>query len=100
MYIDRSSAQEGARTGILFVGPDNEEFKYSIKFTFSITNNMMKYEDLLTGLRLARRIRVDRLKVVANSQLVIRQVTREYEVTDPVIKTYNGIVKQLWAKFS
>ena len=60
----------------------------------------MKYEDLLTGLRLARRIRVDRLKVVANSQLVIRQVTREYEVTDPVIKTYNGIVKQLWAKFS
>ena len=38
VYVDGSSAQEGARAGILLVGPDKEEFKYSIKFTFPITN--------------------------------------------------------------
>ena len=60
VYVDGSSAQEGAGAGILLVGPDKEEFKYSIKFTFPITNNAAEYEALLTGLRLARKIRMDR----------------------------------------
>ena len=39
VYVDGSSAQEGVGAGILLVGSDKEEFKYSIKFTFPITNN-------------------------------------------------------------
>ena len=31
---------------------------------------------------------------------MVQQVTREYEVKDRVLKTYNGLVKQLWTKFS
>ena len=76
VYVDGSSAQEGAREGILLIGPDNEEFKCSIKFTFLITNNAVKYEALLAGLRLARKIQVDRVKVFADSQLVVQQVIR------------------------
>ena len=54
VYIDRSSAHENVRTRILLMGPGNEEFKYSIKFTFPITNNVAEYEALLAGLQLAR----------------------------------------------
>ena len=43
---------------------------------------------------------MDKLKVFADSQLVVRQVIREYEMKDPVLKTYNRLVKQLWMKFS
>ena len=39
------------------------------------------------------------MKVFVDSQLVVRQVTGEYEVKDPVLKAYNGLVKQLWLKF-
>ena len=31
---------------------------------------------------------------------MVRQVTGEYEVKDLILKTYNGLVKQLWTKFS
>ena len=67
VYVDGSSAQEGAGAGILLIGPDKEEFKCSIKFTFPITNNAVEYEALLTGLRLAKRIRAHRVKVFVDS---------------------------------
>ena len=100
MYVDGSSAQEGAGADILLIGSDKEEFKYSIKFTFPITNNIAEYEALLAGLRLAKKIRAENVKVYADSQLVVRQVSREYEVKDPTLKAYNELVKQLWQKFS
>ena len=67
VYVDGSSALEGARARILLVRPDKEEFKYSIKFTFPITKNAMEYEALLASLRLARKIWVDRLRVFVDS---------------------------------
>ena len=99
VYIDGSSKQKGAGVGILLIGPDKEEFKCSIKFTFPITNNAAEYEALLAGLRRAKRIRAQRVNVFVDSQLVVRQVTGEYEVKDPVLKAYNELVKQLWLKF-
>ena len=56
VYVDGSSAQEGAGAGILLIRPDKEEFRCSIKFTFPIANNATEYEALLAGLRLAKRI--------------------------------------------
>ena len=50
IYVDGSSAPESARAGILLEGPDKEKFKYSIKFTFPVTNNTAEYEALLAGL--------------------------------------------------
>ena len=94
MFINGSSTQKDVRVGILLIGPCKDEFKYSIKFMFPITNNVMEYEALLVGLRLARRIRVQKIKVFADSQLVVQQVTREYEVKD-LFKRYNELVKKL-----
>ena len=67
VYVDGSSAPESAGAGILLIGTDKEEFKYSIKFTFPITNNAAKYEVLLAGLQLAKRIRADRIRVFVDS---------------------------------
>ena len=75
VYVDGSSAQEEAGAGILLIGPDKEEFKYFIKFTFPITNIVAEYEALLASLRIARKIWVGKLKVYADSQLVVQQVS-------------------------
>ena len=95
MYIDGSLAQESAETKILLIGPGKEEFKYFIKFTFSITNNAVEYETLLAGLWLTRRIWAKKVKVFVDSQLVVQQVIGEYEMKDHLLKTYIGMVKQL-----
>ena len=49
VYVDGSSSPGNSGVGILLIGPDKEEFKYSIKFTFPITNTTAKYEALLAG---------------------------------------------------
>ena len=100
MYVDGSSAQEGARERILLIRLDKKEFHYSIKFMFSITNNTVEYEALLASLRMAKKIRVQKLTVFVDFQLVIWQVTSEYEVKDPLLKKYNGLVKQLLVNFA
>ena len=93
IYVDGSSSPKNSRAGILLIGPDKEEFKYSIKFTFPITNNAAEYEAFLAGLQLAKRIRAEKVRVFADSQLVVRQVLGEYEVKDPSLKAYNRLVK-------
>ena len=49
---------------------------------------------------MAKRIRAQKVRIFADSQLVVRQVSREYEVKDPSLKAYNRLVKQLWQQFS
>ena len=95
IYVDGSSSPENSGAGILLVGPDKEEFKYSIKFTFPITNNAAEYEALFGWLQLVKRIRAENVRVFSDSQLVVRQVSREYEVKDPSLKAYNSLVKKL-----
>ena len=80
VYVNGSSSPESAGAGILLVGLDKEEFKYSIKFTFPITNNTAEYEALLAGLQLAKRIRAEKVRIFVDSQLVVRQVSGECEV--------------------
>ena len=78
---------------------DKKEFRYSIKFMFPITNNAAKYEALLMDLRLAEKIRVEKLTMYANSQLVVQQVFDEFELKAFLLKKYNGLVRQLWGNF-
>ena len=54
----------------MLVGLKREEFKYYIKFKFSITNNIVEYEALLLGLRLAKKIRTNNITVYTYSQLM------------------------------
>ena len=62
----------------MLIGPSKQEFRYCIKFMFPITNNAAEYEALLVGLRLAKKNRVKKLIVFADSQLVVQQVSGEY----------------------
>ena len=56
VYLDRLSTLEGGRARILLIGPNKEEFKYSIRFKFPVTNNVTYYKTLLLGLQLAKKI--------------------------------------------
>ena len=66
---------------------------------FPITNNTTEYEALLAGLRLANRVRAEHITIYADSQLVTRQISREYEVRDSSLKKYHELVKQIWVYF-
>ena len=48
-----------------------EEFKYSIKFKFLITNNVAEFETLLSRSRLAKKIRANKITIHTDLQLIV-----------------------------
>lgn len=53
--------------------------EYSLCFKFKASNNEAEYESLDMGLKIARDLKVQHLKVYSDSQLFIGQVYDEYE---------------------
>jgi ribonuclease HI len=50
------------------------------------TNNFAEYSALLTALRFAVFVRCSNLHVFADSELVVKQITREYQVRNEAIR--------------
>lgn len=48
-----------------------------------MTNNVAEYEALAIGLDLARKVGIKNLKAFVESQLVARQLQRDYKARDP-----------------
>ena len=56
------------------------------KFLGRQTNNVAEYQALLLGLRRARELGAEELEVVADSELVIRQLSGAYQVRAPALR--------------
>lgn len=60
--------------GIYLCGSQGEEFEYCVRYTFSATNNVVKYEALLTGLEITKKVGARHVVVHVDSQLVAKHV--------------------------
>jgi ribonuclease HI len=56
--------------------PQGDILKYAIQLKFLTTNNIAEYEELVTGLRLAKDLDIWRLLITGDSQLVAKQSTK------------------------
>ena len=67
---------------MLIVAPFGEHLKYVVQMHFSreeATNNTAKYEGLLARLRIAAELGIKKLIIRDDSQLVVRQVNKDYQ---------------------
>ena len=78
MYFDGASSKDGAGVGVVFVSPNKETFRFSFTLTFTCTNNIVEYEALLLGLKVASKHNVKNLHVIGDSKLVVQQVKTTY----------------------
>uniref|UniRef100_J3N237 RNase H type-1 domain-containing protein n=1 Tax=Oryza brachyantha TaxID=4533 RepID=J3N237_ORYBR len=69
------------------------EFAYMIKPYR--TNHHAEYEALIKGLQLLKEIGAEVVEVIGDSQLVIKQLSGEYECRDDILKTYFEACKEL-----
>ncbi|XP_071712655.1 uncharacterized protein [Rutidosis leptorrhynchoides] len=97
--MDRASSFDGSGAGLMLVSPEGKEFTYALRFEFSTTNNEAEYEALLAGLRLARDLNIQYLKVFVDSQLVVNQVAGIFEARSPTIQQYLEKSKELIEQF-
>ena len=78
MYFDGASSKEGAGARVVFISPNKETFKFSFTLTFTCTNNIVEYEALLLGLKVASKNKIRILHVIGDSELVVQQIKTSY----------------------
>jgi ribonuclease HI len=78
MCFDGSYTLKEAGAGIVLIPPKGGMLKYAIQIEFSTTNNTAEYDGLVTGLRLGKELSIQRLLIRGDSQLMEKQVQKEY----------------------
>ena len=96
---DRSSTQKRGGAGIVITSPEKDVLKYGVQLKFPITNNEAEYEALLTGLRIARALRAEKIMLKSDSQLVIGQVRGDFEAKETRMQKYLKLVNKLVSTF-
>jgi ribonuclease HI len=99
LYFDGSVMKTGSGAGMLFISPLGEHIRYAVRLHFPTSNNMVEYEALLCGLRIAIEIGIKRLDVRGDSQLVIDIVMKNASCHDDKMEAYYNAVRALEDKF-
>ncbi|XP_022146375.1 uncharacterized protein LOC111015604 [Momordica charantia] len=99
IYVDGSSNEKGCGAGILLLAPGGERFEYALRFNFQTSNNEAEYEPLLAGLRVAKGLGANHIKVFSDSQLAVNHIKEEYQAKDARMEKYLSKVRSHLAHF-
>jgi ribonuclease HI len=80
MFYDGAKCKNGTRLVVL-VSPEGDALRYTIQINFTnltLTNNIIEFEGLLTGLRIAISLGIQRLLVKGDSEVVTQQASKGY----------------------
>ncbi len=104
LFFDGASSRKGLGFGVVLIPPTNEVITLSYKLEFEITNNIAEYEALLLGLRAAKDMKIQHLKVQGDSELVVPQVRNIYQTMNVRLRSYRNevwdIIKNFFLVFS
>lgn len=73
--------------------------KYEVQLNFPVTNNEVEYEAILTRLKIALALGARTALLKSDSQLVIRQVNREFKAKESRMQRYLKLTNQLIGRF-
>ena len=83
----------------MLVSPRKDDMRYVLQIHFPATNNEAEYEALLYGLRMAISPGIRWLMVFGDSDLVVNQVIKEWDIRSTAMTTYCVAVRKLEKKF-
>jgi ribonuclease HI len=95
MYFDGLYTLKGEGASVVLIPPEGNVLKYAIQIEFPTTNNTAEYEGLITGLQLAKELGIWRLLIWGDSQLVAKQVQKEYNYNNNKMATYLAEVRRM-----
>jgi ribonuclease HI len=82
-----------------FTSPKGDKLQYVLQIHFRASNNIAKYEALVHGLKLAKEIGIRRILCFGDSDLVVHQVSGEWDAKDTNMASYRFYVQQLCGFF-
>ena len=76
--MDGSSNDGGSEANLILVSPEGHRIHYTLRFGFKASNYEAEYKALITGLELAKEMKVKLLDIFSDSQLMVCQINDEY----------------------
>jgi ribonuclease HI len=85
--------------GVVFTSPKRHKLLYVLQIHFRASNNVAEYEALVHGLKLAKEIGIRRILYFRDFDLVVHQVSGEWDAKDANMASYRFYVQQLCGFF-
>lgn len=100
LYIDGASKGNPGRAGVgVVVCQNGEVIKNLFSYIGETTNNVAEYTALVYGLQEALILRAEGVEINTDSQLLYRQIKKEYKVKDPHISVLYNQATHLISSF-
>ena len=107
MDFDGALGKEGAGIGIWIHSPLNQSCHLppnvwipSYKLAFEFSNNEEKYEALIAGLKLLKKLGAKKISVYGNSELVINKFKGEYKAKNNIMWSYCNVLLDILKTFT
>jgi ribonuclease HI len=88
MNFDGSKMRGGLGEGIVLISPKGDKLHYVLQIHFAASNNVAEYEALIHGLKLAKEIGIQRIPFFGDSDLMVHQVSRDWDAKDANMASY------------
>ncbi|XP_024024255.1 uncharacterized protein LOC112092393 [Morus notabilis] len=88
LYVDGASSDNGSGADVLLISPEGHKITSAVRFKFKASNNEAEYEALIAGLRLASHLKIERLSIFNDSQLVVGQVKEQFQARGKKMGAY------------
>lgn len=90
MAFDGVFNSQGPGAGFILTSPTVDQFRHVVQLDFRATNNITEYKGLLASLRAIASLRVKRLVVKGDSEIVTNQVHKDYKYSNPELSMSTG----------
>ena len=85
--------------GVVFYHEEDKAVALSFKLEFPCSKNMAEYEAYLTGLATTLEIGIKHLRVLGDSNLVVRQTKGIFSLKEPSLAPYRAMAQKMEEKF-
>jgi hypothetical protein len=93
MNFDGSKILGGLGASVVLTSPKGDKLQYVLQMHFRASNNVAEYEALVHGLKLAKEIGIRRILYFGDSDLVVHQVSGEWDAKDANMASYRFYVQ-------
>ncbi|GKE85485.1 reverse transcriptase domain-containing protein, partial [Tanacetum coccineum] len=100
LYSNGASNKHRSRAGLILIDLEGTEYSYALRLNFANSNNDAEYEALLAGLRIATKIKVEKMHALVDSKLVANQVEGSYEAKGEKTKKYKEKALEMIRSFN
>jgi ribonuclease HI len=100
MFFDGACTKETTGAGVVLISPSKKTTHLSFKLDFQVTNNISKYVALLLGLNVAKEMKIKRLQVYRDVDLIIQRVNKSFQAKHVRVKSYRDEVLNVIVSFT